>query len=116
MILHQIKNQLLSQSVNLNGQTIEGPLKIPGVSSSDIKLGHIISRILQFILPLAGVVLLFVLIWGGYDYTLSQGNPEKVKGAQAKITTGLIGFGLLVLSYLLVKLISIIFGLQTGII
>lgn len=116
MTLYQIKNQLLSQSVNFNGQTIEGPLKIPGVSSSDIKLGHIISRILQFILPLAGVVLLFVLIWGGYDYTLSQGNPEKVKAAQAKITTGLIGFGLLVLSYLLVKLISIIFGLQTGII
>lgn len=116
MILYQIKKQLLSQSVNFNGQTIEGPLKIPGVSSKDIKLGHIISRILQFILPLAGVVLLFVLIWGGYDYTLSQGNPEKVKSAQAKITTGLIGFGLLVLSYFLVRLISIIFGLQAGII
>lgn len=107
---------LLSQSVNFGGQTIEGPLKIPGVASNEITLGHIISRVLQFILPLAGVVLLFVLIWGGYDYMMSQGNAEKVKSAQAKITTGLIGFGLLIFSYLLVRLLTTIFGLQTGII
>jgi len=107
---------LLAQSVQINGQSIEGPLQIPGVSSDKITLGHIISRILQFILPLAGVVLLFVLIWGGFDYMMSQGAPEKIKNAQAKITTGLIGFGLLIVSYLIVKVISLIFGLQSGII
>ncbi len=111
-----MKNQFLSQSVNFGGQTIEGPLKIAGVSSSEITLGHIVSRVLQFMLPLAGVALLFVLIWGGYDFMMSQGNAEKIKSAQAKITTGLIGFGLLVFSYLIVRLITAIFGLQTGII
>jgi len=105
--------------VNLGGQTIEGPLKIRdshGRLISDPKLGDIVGRVLQFLMPLAGVVLLFVLIWGGYDFIMSQGNPEKIKSAQAKITTGLIGFGLLVFSYLITKLISTIFGLQTGII
>lgn len=109
-------NKLLAQVVNLNGQTIEGPLKIPGVASSEIKLGHIISRILTFMMPLAGVILLLVLIWGGYDYILSQGNQDKIKSAHAKITAGLIGFGLLIFSYFLVRLISFIFGLQGGII
>lgn len=109
-------DKILTQRVNLNGQTIEGPLKIPGVSPDNIKLADIISRILQFMMPLAGVILLFVLIWGGYDYILSQGNQEKVKSAQAKITTGLIGFVLLILSYFIVRLISFIFGLQGGII
>ncbi|GAB4219195.1 MAG: hypothetical protein Fur009_4140 [Candidatus Microgenomates bacterium] len=109
-------NKLLAQQVNLNGQTIEGPLKIPGVSADKITLGAIISRILEFMMPLAGVILLFVLIWGGYDYILSQGNQDKVKSAQAKITTGLIGFILLILSYFIVRLISFIFGLQGGII
>lgn len=109
-------NKLLAQQVNLNGQTIEGPLKIPGVDSANIKLADIISRILEFMMPLAGVILLFVLIWGGYDYILSQGNQDKVKSAQAKITTGLIGFILLILSYFIVRLISFIFGLQGGII
>lgn len=100
---------LLSQTVNFGGQTITGPLE--GIDN----LGQLVSRVLQFLLPLAGVVLLFVLIWGGYDYMMSQGNPERLKGAQAKITTGLIGFGLLVFSYLIVKLLATIFGLGEGI-
>jgi len=110
---------LLSQSVNFGGQTIEGPLKIKDSAGNIIanpKLGDIVGRVLQFILPFAGVILLFVLIWGGYDFMMSQGNPEKVKGAQAKITSGLIGFGLLILSYFFVKLIAFIFSLQSGII
>lgn len=111
-----MKNQILAQTVNFGGQAIEGPLSIPGVSSGDLKLGHIIGRVLQFMLPLAGVILLIVLIWGGFDFMMSQGNPEKLKSAQAKITTGLIGFALLIFSYLIVRLLSTIFGLQTGII
>ncbi|GIW64251.1 MAG: hypothetical protein KatS3mg092_0184 [Patescibacteria group bacterium] len=112
-------NSLLAQVVELNGQKIQGPLVIKdskGDIIQDIKLADIISRILQFMMPLAGVILLFVLIWGGYDYILSQGNQDKVKKAQEKITTGIIGFSLLILSYFIVKLISFIFGLQGGII
>ncbi len=108
--------KILSQSININGQPIKGPLEIPGVSPDEITLGHIISRILSFILPIAGIILLFVLIWGGFDYMTSGGDANKIKNAQAKITTGLIGFGLLIFSYLLTKLISVIFGIQTGII
>ena len=104
-----MENQFLSQSVNLDGQTIEGPLE--GINT----LGDLVSQVLRFLLPLGGIVLLLVLIWGGYDYMMSQGNPEKLKSAQAKITTGLIGFALLVFSYLIVRLLSTIFGLGGGI-
>lgn len=45
----------------------------------------------------------------------SGGVPEKVDGARGKITSGLIGFFLLVLSYFLVRFISFIFGLGEGI-
>lgn len=110
-----MKNYFLSQSLNINGMNIDGPLKLPDGQPIE-NVGQLVSRVLQFILPLSGIVLLFVLIWGGYDFMMSQGNPEKVKGAQAKITTGLIGFGLLIFSYLIVRLIVAIFGLQTGII
>ena len=103
-------NRLFAQTVNFGGTNIQGPL------DPDIKnLGDLISRMLSFIIPLSGIVLLFVLIWGGYDYMMSQGNPEKVKSAQAKITTGIIGFILLIGSYLIVRVIAGIFGLSTGI-
>lgn len=95
--------------MNIGGTQIQGPLD-PQINT----LGDLISRILSFLLPMAGIILLFVLIWGGYDFMMSQGNPEKLKGAQAKITSGLIGFFLLITSYLMVRVISAIFGLGEG--
>ncbi len=104
----------LSQSLNINGQTIQGPLPTgPGGINN---ISDLVNRLMQFLIPLASIILLLILIWGGYEYMMSQGNAEKVKSAQAKLTTGIIGFVLLLLSYLMVKLISFIFGLGGGII
>jgi len=105
-----MNNQYLSQSLNFGNQTIQGPLD-PSVDS----LGKVITKVLGFIMPMAGIVLLFVLISGGYDYMMSQGNADKVKSAQAKITSGIIGFILLIVSFLIVRLIAVIFGLGEGI-
>ncbi len=105
-----MNKQLLSQSLNFGNQTIQGPL-----DSSVDSLGEIITRSLSFIMPMAGIVLLFVLISGGYDYMMSQGNPDKIKSGQAKITSGIVGFILLILSFLIVRLIALIFGLGGGI-
>ena len=105
-----MNNQLLSQSLNVGNQTIQGPLD-PSVDS----LGKIITKTLSFIMPMAGIVLLFVLISGGYDYMMSQGNAEKIKSAQGKITSGIIGFILLIVSFLITRLIAVIFGLGGGI-
>ncbi len=102
--------RILAQSISIDGQQINGPLD-PRIQ----KLGDLVSRLTQFLVPVAGIILFFVLVWGGYDFLLSQGNPEKVKSAQAKITTGIIGFILLVFSYLIVKIIAIIFGTGQGI-
>jgi len=101
---------LLAQSLNVGNQTISGPL-----SSNVDSLGKIITTGLSFLMPVAGIILLFVLISGGYDYMLSQGAPDKMKSAQAKITSGIIGFILLIASFLITRLIASIFGLSGGI-
>ena len=100
----------LAQSLQISGTQIEGPLD-PSIDS----LGAIISKGLGFIMPMAGIVLLFFLIFGGYDYMMSQGNPDKIKAGQAKITSGIIGFILLILSFLITRIIALIFGLGDGI-
>lgn len=99
-----MKNHL-AQQINIGGQAITGPVE--GFNT----LADVINRVVEFLIPLAGIILLLVLIWGGYDFLMSQGQPEKIKSAQAKITTGIIGFVLLVFSYVIVKLIAKIFGL-----
>lgn len=111
-----MNQQYLSQQINIGGQIIEGPIIITGVPSDEITLATIVNRVVTFVIPLAAIILFFVLIMGGYGYLMSQGNPEKVKSAQAKITAGIIGFVLLILSYLVVRLITYIFGFEGGII
>jgi len=105
-----MKTNLLTQSININGQPITGPLQ--GINT----LGDLINKVTVFIIPFAAIILLFVLILGGYDLMMSQGNPEKLKAGQGKIMAGIIGFFLLIASYLIVKLISLIFGFGNGII
>ena len=102
--------RVLAQSVSINGQKITGPLD-SGINS----LGDIINRLLLVLVPLGAIILFLVLIWGGYDFLLSGGNPERVKKGRAKITSALIGFILLVSAYLITKIVSQIFGLGTGI-
>lgn len=99
---------VFAQDLSISGTPIKGPLS--GINN----LSDVINALLKFLVPLASVILFFVLIWGGIDYIISRGDPEKIKIARAKITTGLIGFILLIASYALVRVISSIFGIGQG--
>ncbi len=101
---------LIAQKITINGNPITGPLQ--GIDT----LSDLINIIVKFVYPLAGILLFIYFVWGGYDYLTSGGNPEKVKGAQGKLTSAIIGFTLLFVSYILVKIIASIFGLNSGVI
>lgn len=111
-------NRLLAQTptggagVSINGQRIVNPLLDPKLTS----IGDIINKLLPFLYGIAAIILFLVILWGGYDFLLSQGEAEKVSSARAKITAGIIGFVLLVISYLLVRILGYIFGISGGII
>ncbi len=104
-----MKQILLAQSMTIGGQQISGPLV--GITT----LGDVINKAMLFVIPFAAILLLFVFLLGGYGIMTSQGIPEKIKAAQSKITAGLIGFVLLISAYLLVRILSLIFGLGNGI-
>lgn len=101
-------DQLLAQNINVGGQSITGPLK--GINT----LSDVINKIVPVVIYAAIIILFFVLVWGGFNFLTSAGNPEKIKSARAKITTGIIGFILLIVSYIIVKLISTLFGIGQG--
>lgn len=100
---------LLAQEITVGGQKIKGPLV--GIE----KPADIINKLIPIVMGFAVIILFFVLVWGGYSFMTSQGNPDKLKAARGKITTAIIGFMLLIFSYLVVKALSTIFGLGTGI-
>lgn len=107
-------NNLLAQGLIIqpdNGKavTINGPLE--GITS----LTDLVSVITGFLYPFAAVILLLVLIWGGYDFLMSRGDADKVNSGKAKMTAGIIGFVLLMLSYLIASLLGFIFDVGNGI-
>lgn len=83
---------------------------------SDIRnVADVVNILMPFLYGIAGIILFLVIIWGGYDILFSAGNADKVNGGRMKVTSGLIGFVLLVLAYLLSQVIAYVFGLSGGI-
>ncbi len=115
-----IKNQkLLAQIdfdqlyVDLETEGIE--IKIggsTGIPIKDAKLADLISFFIPYIYGIAGLVLFGLLIAGGFGFLTSAGDPDKVKGAQGKITSALVGFLIIFLSYWLVQILEVLFGIE----
>jgi len=100
---------LLLQSLTLPGpgeQIISGPTDFPD-------LGSIVSTLLgQYVFFFAGLILLFMLIMGGFQMMTSAGDPEKVKAGQGKITTAVIGFLIVFVAYWLMQIIETVLGFK----
>jgi hypothetical protein len=79
-------------------------------------VASVVNAILTIVYPIGGIILFFIIAWGGFDFMTSQGNAEKIKSAKAKITSGIIGYALLALSYIVVKVIANILALNNGVI
>ena len=60
----------------------------------------------------AGLVLLLMLIVGGIGLMTSGGNPDKMKAGYGKITSALIGFLIVFVSYMVVQIVERIFGVD----
>ena len=95
--------KLLAQDLNAIQQKagINAPPDVAGL----------ISNFLPYVYSIAGILLLIYLIFAGLQLMASRGDPKGVAAAQAKITGALIGFTIIFISAILVKLIGQIFGI-----
>lgn len=83
----------------------------PNASVAD-KVGLIIGEVLKYVFVIAGLLLLFFLISGGFQLLLSAGNEKTMEMAKNKITNAIFGFLLLFLSYWLVQILEFILGIS----
>lgn len=73
-------------------------------------VGSIITALLPYVYVVAGLSLLIMLIWGGITLMTAAGDPGKVKEGYGKITAGVIGFIIVFLSYIVVKVLEVVLG------
>ena len=75
-------------------------------------VGGIINNTLPFIFVIAGFILLLYLVWGGFAWMTSGGDPKAIEGAKSKITNALIGFVILFAAYWIVQILGGILGIR----
>ncbi|MBR6097258.1 hypothetical protein IKP94_00710 [Candidatus Saccharibacteria bacterium] len=61
------------------------------MTGGDVALETSISNILNGVYLAVGIVAVIVIIIGGVNYTMSQGDPSKVSKAKSTILYGVIG-------------------------
>ena len=97
-----MKNKLLAVDI---GDVFKSPFNT---------VGELISTLLPNVYILAGIILLFLLIGGGFGIIVSAGKGMKegvARGSKA-VTAALIGFLVIIASYWIIQIISTITGLN----
>ncbi len=64
-------------------------------------MGSVIAKFVNYAIIIAGILLLFYLLWAGLDWIASKGEKERLIKAQLKITHAVIGLLIVVITYTL---------------
>lgn len=96
-----------TSSTNSVGKTVElnDYIKTDNPGNKDKNLIGIVNTIINLAIGLIGLVAVVMMIIGGFQYTMSQGEAGKVKKAKDTIMYGIIGLVVAILSFAIVKFV-----------
>jgi len=86
--------------------------KVPGFKFVGGNIGDIVSELLKYLFPLAGLLVLLYLLLGGFQLMTSAGDPKKMQEAKGKLTNALVGFMIIFMAYWLVQIVGKILGIE----
>lgn len=99
--------EVLAQGTNIN----LGSVRTTGIAGGT-ELTKIISNAVTILITIAVVAVLFMLIFGAFEWIISGGDKEKVANARNRITHALIGLVILGLAFVIVKVVGSIIGVD----
>jgi hypothetical protein len=94
----------LLAEVDLRDPTIFAPAKVGSV-------GTLMSFFIPFITLGAGLAFLAMLLFGAFQWITAGDNPENVSKSQKTIVFAIFGLILVIVSFAVMKIIGVIFGL-----
>ena len=69
-------------------------------------IGVILSNVLLIVFIVAALAVLFMLIFGAFQWITSGGDKEAVKTARGRIVHALVGLAILALAFLIVRVVG----------
>ncbi|OGH15945.1 MAG: hypothetical protein A3C30_03855 [Candidatus Levybacteria bacterium RIFCSPHIGHO2_02_FULL_40_18] len=70
----------------------------------------VLQNIINALIVIAGIVSVFMIIYAGYKYVMSEGDPEKISSARKTLVYALAGLIFIFLSFFFLNAISQITG------
>lgn len=103
---------------SINIQTVFGKINPPPELNSFIQKGGngaggislFLNNLIILIYIIAGVVFVFMLLWGALQWIMSGGDKEAVAGARNRIMHAIIGIVLFAVAFAVIKVIGIFTG------
>lgn len=66
-----------------------------------------VQRIFSVVLGLSGGIALIMIIISGYQFMVSQGNPETIKAATGQLTSAVVGLLFIIFSFVILQIVGV---------
>lgn len=80
---------------------VKTPDNVPKVALND----SLINNVYNTVLALAGAVAVAYIVWGGMQYTLSQGDSGKVKKAKDTLLYAIVGLIVVMFAFVILNFV-----------
>lgn len=101
---------LLADDIQQKFGTISPPPQLQNLIQKDPSgaggISAFLSSLIALFYAVAAIVLIFMLIWGAWDWLVSEGEKEKVQNAQKKIINAIIGIMLFAVAFAVIQVLG----------
>lgn len=91
---------------------IEPPAPVANLGFGAAGIGNFLTALINLIFSAAGIVFIFMLLWGAFQWLISGGEKEKLAQAQQRIIHALIGLVLFAIAFALIGIIGVFTGFE----
>jgi hypothetical protein len=85
-------------------------LSYPTIAGYTLSLGIDINKLIAwfyyFIVSIAGLATFVMLVWGGFEWMTSTGNPARISSAKDRILSAFMGLIIILASWLILQVIN----------
>src|SRR3972149_9702258 len=66
----------------------------------------VLQNVINALIVIAGIVSVFMIVWAGYKFVMSEGDPEKISMARKTLIYAIVGLIFIFLSFVFLNIIA----------